>query len=216
VLEFARQAGVQRVLLASSGAVYGRQPTGMRNMDEDHPGAPDLFNTEASYGKGKWLAEHLCALYHHRYGLAVTIARGFAFVGPHLPLDAHFAIGNFIRDGLAGGPIRVAGDGTLYRSYLYAADLAIWLWHILLRGQSCRPYNVGSEHEISIAALARKIADYFGTDVLMARPAGPARAAERYVPSTHRARTELGLQTWIDLDEAIDRTVRYQRYRPNG
>jgi dTDP-glucose 4,6-dehydratase len=213
VLEFARAARAQRVLLVSSGAVYGRQPAGLHLLDEDYRGAPDACNVQASYGLGKRLAEHLGVLYQDRHTLHVTIARGFAFVGPHLPLDAHFAIGNFLRDGLMGGPIRVAGDGTTCRSYLYAADLAVWLWTILLRGQPCRPYNVGSEQEISIAALAHKIASCFGCDVRIASSAEPARTSERYLPSTHRARTELGLQAWTDLDESIDRTVCYLRHR---
>ena len=173
-------------------------------------GAPNPLDVRAVYAEGKRVAEQLGAIYHQKHGVHVSIARGFAFVGPHLPLDAHFAIGNFIRDGLRGGPIQVAGDGTPLRSYLHAADLAIWLWTILLRGAPCRPYNVGSEEDLSIAELARKVADYFHTDVRIARPPVAGAAPSRYVPCSQRAQRELGLRTWIGLDEALARTIRWQ------
>lgn len=211
-LEFARQAGCPNYLLTSSGAVYGWQPPDLLQVSEEHAVAANQLDLPLSvpdaYRDGKRWAELQCEVYRDRFGLATKIARGFAFVGPYLPMDAHLAIGNFIRDGMSG-PIHVKGDGTPYRSYLYAADLAIWLWTILLRGEPGRAYNVGSEEALSIAELARKIADYFHTDVQIAGQPDPAKPAERYVPSTQRAQRELGLQTWIGLDQAIDRTVRW-------
>jgi dTDP-glucose 4,6-dehydratase len=143
--------------------------------------------------------------------LETTIARCFAFVGPHLPLDAHFAIGNFIRDAMRGEPIRV-NDGTPYRSYLYAADLAVWLWSILFKGESCHPYNVGSDQEITIADLARTVAS-----VLEAHHSSPPATSSpepfpsRYVPSGGRSREELGLKEWISREEAIRKTADWWR-----
>ena len=214
-LEFARQCGARRFLLTSSGAVYGRQPADLAHVAEDYRGAPDAMDGRSSYGQGKRMAEHLCALYAGRDGIEATIARGFAFVGPLLPLDVHFAIGNFIRDGLRGGPIVVRGDGTPLRSYLYAADMAIWLWTILLRGQLCRPYNVGSEEAISIGALAQAVAGSFQPrpQVQISRSPAPGQPAEQYVPSSRRAADELNLRPTIGLQEAIRRTIDFHRSR---
>ena len=208
-LEFARHAETKKFLLTSSGAVYGKQPPDMTHIPEDYPGAPDPTDPNSAYGEGKRAAEMLCAMYAKMYGIQTKIARCFAFVGPYLPLDVHFAIGNFIRDGLQGGPIQVKGDGTPYRSYLYAADLAIWLWTILLQGVSCRPYNVGSEADLSISALAKIVAEIFPTvpEVRIAKKAISNKLSERYVPSTSRAKLELGLSQQIKLNEAIGRTA---------
>lgn len=208
-LEFVRQCSAQKFLLTSSGAVYGKQPPDLTHIPEEYMGGPDPLDPRSAYGEGKRAAEMLCALHAKQYGLETKIARCFAFVGPYLPLDVHFAIGNFIRDGLQGGPIQVNGDGTPYRSYLYAAELAIWLWTILFRGQVCQPYNVGSEKEMTIAELARRVANSFQptVSVQIANKALAGKTPERYVPATHKANLELGLQQRISVAEGIRQTI---------
>ena len=210
-LEYAAHCGARKVLFTSSGAVYGRQPAEMTHIPEEYEGAPDPFSPAAAYGEAKRASESLCGIYSRQYGFEAKVARCFAFVGPFLPFNAHFAIGNFIRDGLAGGPIIVKGDGSPFRSYLYAADLAIWLWTILFRGQSCRPYNVGSEEAVTIRTLAETVACAFEPprSVSILGRSSPDKSVERYVPSTKRAGDELELQSFIGLSDAINRTIRW-------
>lgn len=213
VLEFAIQSQAQRLLFTSSGAVYGKQPGTISHIPEEYNGAPDPLDPSSAYATGKRTAEHLCALFAKQYGLNVTIARCFAFVGPRLPLNAHFAIGNFIRDALNDDPIIIKGDGTPYRSYLYAADLAIWLWTILLRGEANRSYNVGSETALTIAETARLTAQCTNSryPVIIQKESTPGKAPEQYVPAIQRAKIELGLQTWVKLDDGIKRTYEFSK-----
>jgi nucleoside-diphosphate-sugar epimerase len=211
-LDFAVQCGARSFLFASSGSVYGRNPSSAR-VTEDCPEAPNVFEADSASPEGKRMSELLCAIYARQHGLEAKVARIFALVGPYLPLNKHYAIGNFIRDALAGGPIKIKGDGTPYRSYLYAADLTIWLWTILIRGVSNRPYNVGSRVAVSIAELAEAVSNALPGRVAVeiAQKPAPGQPAARYVPETMRAQQELGLREWTPLDEAIRRTAQWHK-----
>lgn len=213
VLQFAQAAGTRKFLLTSSGAVYGRQPAEISHLPETYIAASDSLAPVNPYAEGKRASERMCAIYEksaveNGRHFEAKIARCWAFVGPHLPLDAHFAIGNFIGDVIAGRPIAIGGDGTPRRSYLYAADLAIWLWTILFRGPSLTPINVGSAHDLSIREIAEAVAATLSpeTPIRIAKEPAPGAVPSRYVPSVDLARTLLNLQPTISLDEAIKST----------
>ncbi len=205
MMEFAAQAGTRKMLFTSSGAVYG--PQTMTRMSEEQTPAPDTV-----YGMGKLAAERMSA---EAVGLEMKVARCYAFLGPHLPLDAHFAAGNFMGDALAGGTIRISSDGSAVRSYLYASDLAIWLWTMLFRAPALRPYNVGSEDEVTIRELARVTVKEVdpAVQVEVAQAADANRLQHRYVPSTLRAQEELGLRQTVSLDEGLRRTAAWHRLK---
>jgi len=212
-LEFAESHGTSKFLLTSSGAVYGRQPSDMTHIPESYHGAPDLQNSSSVYGEGKRIAEMLCSLAASRTQMECKVARCFAFVGPHLPLNAHFAVGNFIRDAMRGGPIVIQGDGTPMRSYMYAADLALWLWTMLFRADSSRPFNVGSERDLSIREVAEAVANTLGPgiEIRIERTPGPGAPVQRYVPSVQAAKQSLNLTDGISLVDAIRRTAAWYR-----
>lgn len=207
VLDCARAAGVRRALLVGSGAVYGPQPPDCERVPESARWACDPLAPGSAYAEGKRTMELLGALATRDGGPACVVARCFAFVGPGLPLDGHFAIGNFIRDALKRPYIEVAGDGRAVRSYLYAADLAIWLFTLLLRGESGTAYNVGSDQAIDVATLAYRVRDLLapGKPVLIRGRPNPSPHS-RYVPDIGRARA-LGLRQWTDFDTAIFATA---------
>lgn len=215
VLDFAVEKRSERVLLLSSGAIYGRQPDNVSRLREDYPGSVGLLDSINAYAGGKRGAETLAAIYEQQFGLQVVVARIFALMGPYLPLDIHYAAGNFIRDALTGKTLVVNGSGAPVRSYLYASDLMIWLWRMLLLGRSCAAYNVGSENEISILGLAELIASTIGNGkycVLGKEDNGVNPG--RYVPDTTLIRSELALREQVTLVDAIERTAEW--YGWNG
>ena len=207
ILDLAITTGARRFLLTSSGAIYGPQPADLAAIPEDWIGNPPLAEANTAYGQAKRAAEHLCALFSEQHGIETVIARCFAFVGADLPLNVHFAIGNFIRDALTADAITVYGDGTPLRTYLHQSDLAHWLLTLLEHGRPGQAYNVGSDEVISIAALAHLVRDILAPDkpVHILGKADIGSARNRYVPDICKAQQQLGLRVTIPLAEAIRR-----------
>lgn len=211
VLEFAVAAGAKRFLFISSGGVYGPQPSDMTLIPEDYFGIPDPLNPHNAYSMAKRTAEHLCALYQDKYGIETVIARCFSFVGRDLPLDVHFAIGNFIRDALWRTEITVTGNGTAVRSYLDQTDLAWWLMTLIDKGNPGLAYNVGSDFPITMLDLARLVRDTI-SPMKKIRVLGKSDMLgfnrTRYVPNIRRAKEELGLTVTMLLENAISNAAK--------
>jgi nucleoside-diphosphate-sugar epimerase len=200
-------------LLLSSGAIYGPGRVTATHFAEGETGGPDPSSTKSAYAEGKRAAEQLGAIAAGT-GLPVRIARCFAFVGPHMPFDKHFAIGNFIADAVEGRPIRVKSDGRPLRSYLYMSDLMRALITILIDGVVARPYNVGSDEAITIDELAHRVNRVAGgTGVLI--EGAHSDPLDRYVPDMTRMRTELGFAQQVSLDNAIAQTAAWRRAERN-
>lgn len=210
VLQLAAQAGVKKILFTSSGVAYGKYPEGW--VSESHGGAPNTLDAVNGLAQGKLAAEFLCSYYADKFGFEATIARCFSFAGPDLPLNIHYAIGNFIYDALRAEKITVKGDGSPMRSFLYLGDLVHWLLALLVDGQNNKIYNVGSDQAISILALAETVqkllAPHKKIEVL-----GDSRHSvgninrNWYVPNIALARSTLKLDAWTPTDTIILNTA---------
>ena len=195
--EFAKAAGCKALLFTSSGAVYG--PRTSLSCEEDSC-APTT-----AYGRGKLAAEKMLV----ESGVDVKIARCFAFVGQYLNRGIQYAVGNFMQNCIDGKPIVINGDGTPLRSYLYADDLVEWLFAILERGESGRPYNVGSDRALSIRELAETVRAVLGSksEIVVKGTPVPGAKPSVYVPNIERARSELGLEVKVALEDSIRLSV---------
>lgn len=210
ILELAKLCGSKNVLLASSGAVYGRQPTEISHIPETYLGAPIVTAPGSAYGEAKRFAELLGCEYARNNAFHFKIARCFAFVGPHLDQSGSFAIGNFIRDAKKNNAIEISGDGTPLRSYMYSKDLIVWLLKILFSGKNLTAFNVGSDQSISIAELAERVVAVTnpGLEIKIKLQKDTSKPLEQYVPSVEKAKRELGLEVWTDLITAIKESAK--------
>jgi dTDP-glucose 4,6-dehydratase len=204
-----------KIVYVSSGAVYGSQPDNIDKIPENFAflDADHLPHSKKDYAYAKRDSEKVIISLGLHNNLNVSIARCFAFVGPWLPLDQHFAIGNFIQDGLHNRKIKVNTTQKVYRSYMYADDLVEWLMTIAEKSNSfCPIYNVGSDQEILINDLASKIGNLFNQEVN--DMPFTTNYIDRYIPDISKAKKELNLNLKYDLIHGIKTTVEAIKSRP--
>jgi dTDP-glucose 4,6-dehydratase len=185
-------------LFTSSGAVYGST----RNNHNYPSESDDLLNNfthndpKITYAQGKIDSEKIFQTFASNVN-KTSIARCFSFVGKFLPLDQHFAIGNFINDIRSEQAIKFNTKIRVYRSYLCADDLVEWLLEILLlSNNTCPIVNVGSEEEHMIHNLAVELAKLYNLDVN--GRIDKYDQFDRYVPDITYAK-KLGLKQSLSL-----------------
>jgi len=203
-----RLPSLKKILHLSSHTVYGKN-NDESFINENYLGSLEVNNVNHVYGESKMVAETICAIYRNQFKLPITVLRPFAFIGPYHDLDKPWAINNFIRDGILGGPIRILGNGETIRSYLYASDMAVWILKTLVSGQPGDVYNIGSKVAVSLNELAQKIGASINPaiEILSKSSKENYTNISRFVPETKKIVNALGLEETHTIDDAISRTI---------
>ncbi len=208
----ATKSKAKRFLYLSSGAVYGKSEIQEKGINEDYRGEIDFINLNSAYSLGKCGGEFLTNCFANEYDISVSSARCFAMAGPHLPLDKHFAFGNFMHAALNNSKIEITGNGEVYRSYLYLADVCIWLLKIAIKGENRKSYNVGNDQSISIKSLAEQIKLELKSNsvISIANNDSNKSHSDYYFPNTEYTKEALNLSVNYSLSDTIKLTSEWQ------
>ncbi len=159
IANVARASASTRVLLISSGAVYGEQPRDLVEMAETYRGGPDITSVVSAYGEGKRVAE----LLFRASARDLRIALLFSVICPYQDLNSSFAVPDLILQATAQHALQLRGDGTARRSYSYASDLTAFLLKLLLGEVRHDVYNVGNQlGTVTIGDVSLVVAYLFG------------------------------------------------------
>ena len=217
ILDFAEKKIKGRCLFVSSGAVYGGFSTDQQEpITELNRFAPLSAVEQIGFGLGKRVAEFLVADYGRDDLVNVGIARCFSFIGPGLPTDLHYAVGNFVSNAVSGEDIVINGDGTPIRSFMHLGDATYWILAILETGEPGDDFNVGSDEKVSIAALAALVRDFVNPNIKIQirghsnfSPGNPLN--HYYVPDIKKAKSKLGVIHSVSLQESLTEYISYFR-----
>lgn len=194
---------LESVLFTSSGVVYGTH-TRDRVIESDCTRLETTYAGSA-LGIGKLAAEYLVAAFAAKQHYQFSIARCFSFAGQHLPMDLHYAFGNFILSAIKNTPISIRSDGQDRRSYMYVGDAVAWLLRLLVEPKN-GIYNVGSSTPVTIEALARLISASAPQPVPIETLGGTFETGNfrrvSYVPATDKIRHDYpDLAEWTSLED---------------
>lgn len=209
VLELARRYRA-RFLFASTSEVYG-DPL-VHPQPESYFGNVNPVGLRSCYDEGKRFGEALTMEYVREYGMDARIARIFNTYGPRMDPNDGRVVPNFIKSVLTGRPIEIFGDGSQTRSLCYVSDMVRGLRLTLERdGLSGAVINLGNPDERSVLELAELIQRLVGVSVpVIFRPARPDDPARR-CPDITRARTLLGWEPLVTLEDGMRATIEYFR-----
>ena len=200
---------IARFLNVSSGLAVAGSTT--EAISERNIGILDFTRIQNMYAQSRRTAESVASIFGSQYRIPVTTARAFTFIGPYQSIDAPWAINNFIRDAITGNDIRIRGDGSTRRSYLYGSDAAVWLLKILVAGNNGDIYNVGGEEVISHSEVAYALSKLCKKNPKIVFTGKSASADRKYdfFPDLSFSKSSLNLNQAFDMKLSLERLIQW-------
>jgi dTDP-glucose 4,6-dehydratase len=193
-------------LLASTSEVYG-DPL-VHPQTEEYWGNVNPIGPRGCYDEAKRCAEAFAMAYHRKHQVDTRIVRIFNTHGPRMQVSDGRAVPNFMAQALRGEPLTVYGDGSQTRSLCYVSDLVRGVLATLERGDEL-PVNLGNPEEVSMLELAQTIARLAGSKSEIVHRELPVDDPKQRRPDITRARTRLGWQPEVGLEEGLRLTLQY-------
>jgi GDP-L-fucose synthase len=212
VLEAARRADVGRFLVVSSACVYPRDCAIPTPESEGFRGEPEKSNE--GYGWAKRMSEYAGRAYAAEFGMEVAIARPYNAYGPrdHFDAERSHVIAALVKRVCDGeDPVRVWGDGSVTRSFLYVEDFARGLLEVAEKHPKADPLNIGADEEISMRELAGLIVRLSGSRAKLAFDPSKPSGQPRRRCDTSKARRTIGFEARVSLTEGLARTIEWYR-----
>lgn len=197
-----------RFLLASTSEVYG-DPL-IHPQPETYWGNVNPIGPRGVYDEAKRFAEAMAMAYHRFHGLEIRIVRIFNTYGPRMRPHDGRVVPAFIQQALLGEAMSIFGDGSQTRSFCYVADLVEGIWR-LLQSDITQPVNIGNPHEMTILQFAEVIRRLTGSSSELAFYPLPVDDPKIRQPDITRARTLLGWEPRVPLEEGLEKTIAYFR-----
>ena len=204
-LDLALEKGA-RYLLTSTSECYG-DPL-VHPQVETYWGNVNPVGPRSCYDESKRFAEALTMAYHRAHGLRTNIARIFNTYGPRMKLDDGRVVPAFLDQALRGLPLTIFGDGSQTRSFCYVSDLVDGLFR-LMGSDERYPVNLGNPCEMTIREFAERIRRLTGSRSELSSEPLPEDDPRQRQPDITKARTLLGWEPRVDLDEGLAKTVEY-------
>ena len=197
-----------RFLIASTSEVYG-DPL-VHPQREEYWGNVNPVGPRGVYDEAKRFAEAITMAYHRAHGVETRIVRIFNTYGPRMRVQDGRAIPAFLSQALRGEDVTVFGDGSQTRSLCYVSDLVDGIYRLMMSDTS-DPVNIGNPHELTIRQLAERIVALAGSKSRIVERPLPVDDPKVRQPDITRARTLLGWEPKVPLDEGLPRTLAYFR-----
>jgi nucleoside-diphosphate-sugar epimerase len=212
-----RLTGLKKVVYLSSNKVYGKI-TGIEPICETMNGSLDPNKFPNIYAESKRVAESICATYRNQHRMPIVICRPFSIVGPYQHLDKPWAVNNFIRDAILGGPIKILGNGNVTRSYLYGSDAAYWILSAMVLGEVGEVYNIGSSEVVTLNELAVKVKSILSANLKINNKSSKNEYLDTVatIPDLKKIKTQLKVKENFSLDESLERTIIWNKVNFNS